>query len=89
MAISRSVTLFISSLHNLDTEVNKLYDRAHRLYDAELFIRCYTQNALRPYINFEINYICHFIKIQFVNRGIKFINLPTCNRFILTSLHTG
>ena len=38
---------------------------------------CYTQHALRPYIDSEINHIRHFIKIQFVNKGIEFINLPS------------
>ena len=67
MALSRLVTLSISSLRNLDIEANKFYDRAHRLYDAAILIRCYTQHALRPYIDSKINHIRHFIKIQFVN----------------------
>ena len=77
MALSRLVTLFISSLCNLDIEANKFYDRAHRLNDAALLTWCYTQHALRPYIDSEINHIRHFIKIQFVNKGIEFINLPS------------
>ena len=77
MARSRLVTFSISSLRNLDIEANKFYDRAHRLYDAAILTRCYTQNALWPYIDSEINHIKHFIKIQFVNKGIKFINLPS------------
>ena len=31
-----------SSLHNLDIEAYKFYDRAHRLYYAALLTRCYT-----------------------------------------------
>ena len=54
----------------------KFYDRAHRLCDSAILTRCYTQHALRPYIDSEINHIRHFIKIQFVNQGIEFINLP-------------
>ena len=77
MALSRFVTPSIFSLRNLDIEANKLYDRAHRLYDAALLTRCCTQNALQPYIDSEINHIRHFIKIQFVNKGIEFINLPS------------
>ena len=53
----------------------KFYDRAHRFYDAAILTRCYTQHALRPYIDSEINHIRHFIKIQLVNKGIEFINL--------------
>ena len=74
MALSSLVTLAISSLCNLDIEANKFYDRAHRLYDATLFTRCYTKHALPPYIDSKINRIRHFIKIQFVNKGIEFIN---------------
>ena len=70
MALSRLVTLSISSLCNYDIEANKFYDRAHWLYDAALLTRCYTQHALRPYIDSEINHIRNFIKIQFVNKGI-------------------
>ena len=73
MALSRLVTLAISSLLNLDIEANKFYDRAHQLYDAALLSWCYTQYALRPYIDSKINHIRHFIKIQFVNKGIEFI----------------
>ena len=77
MALSRLVTLSVSSLLNLDIEANKFYDRNHQLYDAALLTRCYTQHALRPYIDSKINHIRHFIKIQFVNKGIEFMNLPS------------
>ena len=75
MVLSRLVTLSISSLRNF--EANKLYDRAHRLYDATLLTKCYTKHALPPYIDSEMNHIRYFIKIQFVNKGIEFINLPS------------
>ena len=77
MALSRLVTLSVSSLPYLDIEANKFYDRAQRLNNAALLTRCYTQHALQPYIDWEINHIRHFIKIQFVNKGIEFINLPS------------
>ena len=77
MALSRLVTLLISSLRYLDIEANNFYDRAHRLYDAAILTWCYTQHALRPVIDSEINHIRHFIKNQFVNKGIEFINLPS------------
>ena len=74
MALSRLVTLSISSLRNSDIEANKFNDRAHLLYDAAILSRCYTQHALRPYIESKINHIRHFIKIQFVYKGIELIN---------------
>ena len=61
----------------MDIEVNKFYDRVHRLYDAAILTRCYTQHALRPFIDSEINHIRHFIKIKIVNKWIEFINLPS------------
>ena len=69
MALSRLVTLSISSLYNLDIEANKFYDRAHRLNDAAILTRCYTQHALRPYIDSEINHIRHFIKNAICQQG--------------------
>ena len=76
MALSRLVTLSISSLH-LDIEANKFYDRAHGNYDAALLTRCYTQHSLYPYIDSEINHRRHFIKIQIVTKGIEFIHSPS------------
>ena len=90
MALSRLVTLSIYSLCNLDIEANKFYDRAHRLYDAALLTRCYTQHVPRPYIDSEINHIRHFIKILFVNKGIEFVNLPSLfkDKSVISSIPT-
>ena len=44
-------SLPISVLRILDTEANKFYDRNHQLYDAALLTRCYTQHALRTFID--------------------------------------
>ena len=70
-------SLPISVLRILDTEANKFYDRNHQLYDTALLTRCYTQHALRPFIDSEINHKRHFIKIPFINKGIDFIDLPS------------
>ena len=90
MALSRLVTLSISSLRNLDIEANKFYDRAHRLFDAAILTCCYTQHALRPYIDSEINHTRHFIKIQFLNKEIEFINLPSIfkDKSVISSIPT-
>ena len=74
--LSKLASLSVSSLRKLDDEANKFYDRKHDLYEAALLTRCYTQHALRPYIDSEINHIRHFIKIPFINKGIEFIDLP-------------
>ena len=78
--LSKLASLSVSSLRKLDDEANKFYDRKHDLYEAALLTRCYTQHALRPYIDSEINHIRHFIKIQFINKGIEFIDLPSIFR---------
>ena len=62
--LSKLASLSVSSLRKLDDEANKFYDRKHDLYEAALLTRCYTQHALRPYIDSDIR---HFIKTPFIN----------------------
>ena len=45
----------------LDIEANRFYDRNHQMYEAALLTRCYTQHALRPFIDAEINHQRDFI----------------------------
>ena len=78
--LSKLSSLSIASLRKLDEEANKFYDRKHDLYHTALLTRCYTQHALRPYIDSEMNHIRHFIKIQFINKGFDFIDLPSIFR---------
>ena len=78
--LSKLASLSVSSLRKLDDEANKFNDRKHDLYEAALLTRCYTQHALRPYIDSEIDHIRHFIKIPFINKGIDFIDLPNIFR---------
>ena len=73
-------SLPISVLCILDTEANKFYDRSNQLYDAALLTRGYTQHALCPYIDSEINHKHHYIKVSFINRGMDFIDLPSIFR---------
>ena len=47
----------------------------HQMYEAALLTRCYTQHALRPFIDAEINHQRHFIKIPFISQGMDFIDL--------------
>ena len=70
----------ISVLGILDTEANKFYDRSNQLYDAALLTRGYTQHALRPYIDSELNHKRHYMKVSFINRVMDFIDLPSIFR---------
>ena len=63
-------SLPISVLHILDIEANRFYDRNHQMYEAALLTRCYTQHALRQFIDAEINHQRHLIKIPFINKGM-------------------
>ena len=69
---------------------NKFYDRKYDLYEAALLTRCYTQHALRPYIDSEIDYIRHIVKIPFINKGIEFIDLPSIFRDnnVISAVHS-
>ena len=68
-------SLPISVLRVLGTEANNFYDTNHPLYNAALLTRCYTQHALRPFIDTETNHKRHFITVPFTNKGIGFFDL--------------
>ena len=68
-------SLPIPVLRILDIEANRFYDRNHQMYEAALLTRCYTQHALNPFIDAEINHQRHFIKIPSIYKGIDFIDL--------------
>ena len=70
-------SLPIPILRILDIEAKTFYDRNHQMYEAALLTRCYTQHALRPFIDAEINHQRNFIKISFINKGMDFIFLPS------------
>ena len=68
-------SLPIPVLRILDIEANRFYDRNHQMYEAALLTRFYTQHALRPIIDAEINHLRQFIK--FINKEMDFIDLPS------------
>ena len=75
--LSKLSSLSIASLRTLDEEANKCYDSKHDFYQTAFLTQCYTQHALRPYTDSEMNHFRHFIKIPFINKGIDFIDLPS------------
>ena len=66
-----NLSLPIPVLRILNIEANRFYDRNYQMYEASLLTRCYTQHALRPFINAEINYQ------NPLNKGMDFIDLPS------------
>ena len=87
-AISFLSSLPISVLRSLDREANKFYDSTHQLYDAAL-LTSFILNSLRPYIDSKINHKHHFIKIPFINKGIKFNSLPSIFKDTSVTCHTS
>ena len=83
-------SLPISVLRILDIEANKFYDRSNQLYGAALSTRGYTQHALCPYIDSEINHKRHYIKVSSINRGMDIIDLPSIFRVssVISSIPT-
>ena len=69
-------SLSIPVLRILDIDACRFYDRNHQMYEAVFLTRCYTQHALRPCIDAEINHQRHFIKIPFIDKGMYFLDLP-------------
>ena len=67
----------VDTLQNLQGRIAPSPFLNHQMYDAALLTRCYTQHALRPFIDSESNHIRSFIKIPFINKGIDFIDLPS------------
>ena len=61
-------------LQNVNNCVILVCDRANKLYKAAL-LACYVQHFLSPYIDSEVKYKRHFIKIPFINKGMEFIDL--------------
>ena len=86
MALPCLITLSFSSQRKLNIEANEFNDRAHRLYDAALFTRCYSQHARRPYINLENNHIGNFIKVQFVIKEFNSLTYPIYSKIHMLSL---
>ena len=60
--LSNLSSLSVSARCILDDEANKFYDKGHQLYEAVLLIRCYTQHALRAFIDCEVNHKRYFTK---------------------------
>ena len=47
----------------------------------------FTRHVLRQYIDSDTNHIRHVIKINYINKVIEFINLPSISRdkFVISS----
>ena len=78
LAFLSSLPIYVLCI--LYIEANKFYYSSNQLYDAALLTHGYTQRAIRPYIDSEINHKRYFIKIYFINKEVDFIDLPSMFR---------
>ena len=68
------------------------YDRKHDFYQTALLTRCYTQHALRPYIDSEMNHIRHLsnfhssIRVSISSIYLAYLEIIQLNRLYLIIL---
>ena len=73
-------TLPISSLRYIDEQADKIVLRTDPLIKTATLIQSYSQHVLRPHIDIESNHKRHFLKINFINKGVDFIDLQSIFR---------
>lgn len=78
--LSRLSSLPISSIRSIDEQADKIYLRTDPLIKTATLIQSYTQHVLRPHIDKESNHKRHLFKLQFLNKGIDFIDLQSIFR---------
>ena len=86
-ALSKICSLSVSSLRLLLTEADKVILRQDPLYETATLVDCYARHVLRPHIDKESDHKRRFLKINFINKGIHLIDLPSIlNDKTITSL---
>ena len=75
--LSRLSSLSFSSLREVDQEADKIVSRFHPFYNTASLIQSYSQHVLRPHIDKESEHKRYFLKINFINKGIDFIDLQS------------
>ena len=76
-ALSKISSLAISSLCSLQKEADNYVIRNHPLYEAAALVDCYCRHYLKPHIDKDSEHKRYFLKIDFINKGIDFIDLPS------------
>ena len=75
--LSRLSSLSISSLREVDQEADKIISRFHPCYNTASLIQSYSQHVLRPHIDTESEHKRFFLKSNYINKGIDFIDLQS------------
>ena len=78
--LSRLASFPLKSLKVLDGEADNIVLRTDPLYTTAYLIQSYTQHILRPHIDSASDHERHFVKVNFLNKGIDFIDLPSIFR---------
>jgi hypothetical protein len=75
--LSTLSNLPVTTLRNLEEESDMIFFRTNPLYEVCNIIQIYALHKLRPHIDKEEDHIRRRIKLNFINKGIDIINLPS------------
>lgn len=75
--LSKLSSLSIPSLHKLFKATDSVILRTDPLYQTAVLVECYCKHYLSPHVDIEEYHRRYFLKIQFLNKGIDLINLPS------------
>ena len=78
--LSRLTSLSVQSLRKLDEEADQHVIQTDPFYTVSYLIQNYTQHILRPHIDAQSEHDRHFLKLNFINKGIDFIDVPSIFR---------
>ena len=67
----------VSILNKIDVEAEKIILRSDPLYLTACIVQNYTKHKLRPHIDEAIHHKRYFLKINFLNKGVDLIDLPS------------
>ena len=67
----------IKTLRAIDAEADKIVLRTDVLYLTATIVQGYTKHKLVPHIDSEVNHKRYFLKINFLNKGVDLIDLPS------------
>ena len=67
----------ITKLLTLDSEASQIISRNDPLYMTACITESFTQHKLRPHIDDKLHHKRYFLKINFLNKGIDLIDLPS------------
>ena len=78
--LTKLCSLSFSNLYSIHQETDKYVCRTQSFYEVSSIISSFTYHYIKPRIDKSSYHIRHFLKIQFLNKGVDFIDLPSILR---------